>query len=120
EKYVEAWKKRGAASVTLLHTRSRATANDASFCQPLAEATGVWLGGGDQSKLVSAYRGTAVESELHKLLRRGGVIGGTSAGAAVMSGPMIAGGNMPARLGQGFGFLPGGIVDQHFLRRNRM
>jgi cyanophycinase len=119
-KYVQAWRERGAAAVTVLHTRSRETANNHDFCQPLAEATGVWFGGGDQSKLTAAYRGTAVEAALHGLLRRGGVIGGTSAGAAVMSGPMIAGGYIPAKLEQGFGFLPGGIVDQHFLKRDRM
>src|SRR5262249_46001763 len=117
--YLESWKKRGAEAASVLHTPSREKANDPPFVSPGAEATGVWLGGGDQRKLVAAYRGTAVEAELHKLLGRGGVVGGTSAGAAVMSGPMITGGNVPARLSQGFGFLPGGVVDQHFLRRNR-
>ena len=55
-------------------------ANESDFVKPLTLATGVWLGGGDQTRFVNAYRGTAVESELRKLLDRGGVIGGTSAG----------------------------------------
>jgi cyanophycinase len=119
DKYLESWKKRGPASVVVLHTRSKETANDADFFKPLTDATGVWFGGGDQAKVMAAYKGTAVEAELHKLLKRGGVIGGTSAGAAVMSGPMIAGGTVPPQMAEGFGFLPGGIVDQHFLKRNR-
>lgn len=118
-KYLEPWKKRGPASVKLLHTLAPTTANDPDFVKQLTRATGVWLDGGDQTTLMNAYRGTAVETELRKLLERGGVIGGTSAGAAVMSHPMIARGQERAVLGTGFGFLPGGIVDQHFLKRNR-
>ena len=117
---VELWKKRGAGSVSVLHTRSKEKANDPEFIKLLTEATGVWLGGGDQSKITAAYKGTAVEAELHKLLGRRGVIGGTSAGAAVMSRLMIAGGTVPPRLGEGLGFLPGGVIDQHFLKRKRM
>jgi cyanophycinase len=114
------WQKRGFPVVTVLHTRDRKTANDAKFAQPLAGATAVWFGGGDQAKIMDAYAGTAVEKELHALLKGGGVIGGTSAGAAVMSRLMIAGGDAKTpRLGEGFGFLPGAVVDQHFLKRNR-
>jgi cyanophycinase len=47
------------------------------------------------------------------------VIGGTSAGAAVLSDPMITGGTDVARTGPGFGLLPGFVVDQHFVARNR-
>ena len=116
---LEPWKKCDLASVVLLHTRSRGRANDPAFVKPLTEATGVWLGGADQSRLAEAYLDTAVARELHKLLARGGVIGGTSAGAAVMSTVMITGGNPEATVGRGFGFLPGFVVDQHFLRRKR-
>src|SRR5207302_6534701 len=63
--------------------------------------------------------GTRVEKERYALLDRGGVIGGPSAGAAVMSKLMIGGGNVVARLEPGFALLPGGIIDQHFLKRNR-
>jgi cyanophycinase len=116
---LDAWKKQGASSVVLLHTRKPEEADKPEFVKPLTEATGVWLGGGDQSKLTAAYRGTRVEKELHKLLARRGVIGGTSAGAAVMSKVMIARGNPKAEVSEGFGFLPGVIVDQHFLKRKR-
>jgi cyanophycinase len=119
-KLLDPWKKQGVASAVVLHTRSRKQANDPAFVKPLTEATGVWLEGGDQARLAAAYHDTAVERELHRLLARGGVIGGTSAGAAVMTRVMIAGGTADARLGEGFGFLPGMVVDQHFLRRNRL
>jgi cyanophycinase len=114
------WKAQNVASVVLLHTRQHKQANDPAFVKPLHEATGVWLSGGDQSKLVEAYRGTLVERELHDVLARGGVIGGTSAGAAVMSSVMITGGNPSAQVDAGFGLLPGVVVDQHLMRRNRV
>jgi cyanophycinase len=113
------WKSQEAASVVLLHTRRREQANDPAFVKPLRDATGVWLSGGDQALLAAAYRGTLVEKELRRLLARGGVVGGTSAGAAVMSAVMIEGGN-PARVGDGFGLLPGAVVDQHFTNRKRL
>ena len=113
------WMGQPVSSVTFLHTRSRDQANDPNFVKAITEATAVWFSGGDQSLLTAAYQGTAVERELHKLLERGGVIGGTSAGAAVMSSVMITGGNPHAEIGRGFGFLAGVVVDQHFQNRNR-
>jgi cyanophycinase len=107
-------------SVVLLHTRDRRQANDPAFVKPLTEATGVWLTGGDQSRLTAVYHGTAVEKELQRVLERGGVIGGTSAGAAVMSAVMIVGGKSDAEEGIGFGLISGVVVDQHFWNRNRL
>ena len=107
-------------SVTFLHTRSPHEANEAAFIKPLMEASGVWITGGDQSLLTAAYKGTAVERELRKLIDRGGVVGGTSAGAAVMSEIMIRNGTTVAEVGTGFGFLPPSVViDQHFFERSR-
>jgi cyanophycinase len=114
------WKARGAASVVLLHTRRREQADDPAFVKPLTEATGVWFTGGTQSRLTDAYRGTRVEHELHRLLARGGVIGGTSAGAAVMSREMIVCGNPRAEVGPGLGFLPSYAIDTHFRNRHRL
>jgi cyanophycinase len=119
DKSLEPWKKYPLASLNLLHTRDRNKANDAAFVKPLTEATAIWLGGGDQSKLTEAYRGTAVEKEFKALLSRDGVIGGTSAGAAVMSQVMITGGQIEAKVDKGFGFLSHAVVDQHFLKRER-
>jgi cyanophycinase len=117
---LDRWRARGPASVRMLHTRSRNEANDPAFLQTLADATGVWFGGGDQSRLSDTYVDTAVERHLKALLERGGVIGGTSAGAAIMTRVMITGGRTTATQGRGFDLLPAAVVDQHFLKRNRL
>lgn len=113
------WTSTGVATVDVLHTRNRTKADDPDFLKPLKTATGVWVSGGDQSRLTEAYHSTAVEKELLQVLERGGVIGGTSAGASVMSELMITGGTTEATLSDGFGLVPGMVVDQHFANRKR-
>lgn len=105
---------------TVLHTRDRATADREDFTAPLRAATGVWLGGGAQQRLAEAYLGTRVERELHALLQRGGVLGGTSAGTAIQTRTMIQEGMDPPIVATGFDLLPGAVVDQHFLKRGRL
>jgi cyanophycinase len=117
---IKIWQKRGVANVTVLHTHFRSEANDPAFVEPLRRATAIWMPGGSQKRLIDAYKDTLVEKELHALLERGGTIGGTSAGAAVMSRLMVLGTNDADHLGEGFGFLPNAVVDQHFLKRNRI
>jgi cyanophycinase len=119
EKFTASWKKYSLASVTLLHAKTREEANQSDFAKPIHDATAVWFGGGDQTRIADRYLGTPVESALSDLLARGGVIGGTSAGAAIMSRRMIAGGNPDPRIAIGFDLLPDAVVDQHFLQRNR-
>ncbi len=119
ETYVAWWRQQKLAEMTILHTRSRDEADTEQFVEPLTRATGVWFMGGNQAWLIDTYSRTRTESELHKLLERGGVIGGTSAGAAVMSKMMIRRGSPTAEVGRGFGFLDGAVVDQHFVRRMR-
>lgn len=119
ETYVAWWRQQKLGELTILHTRSRDLANTEKFVEPLTRATGVWFMGGNQAWLIDTYSGTRTETELHKLLERGGVIGGTSAGAAVMSKTMIRRGSPTAEVGRGFGFLDGAVVDQHFVRRMR-
>lgn len=113
------FRKQDIAGLSVVHTRSRDKANDPEFARPLANATGVWFGGGCQSLLTDAYLGTTAEELIRVVLDRGGVIGGISAGAAIMSPVMIRGGDLEPEVGQGFGFLPGTVIDQHFLKRNR-
>ncbi len=121
ETFLSIWRDFAPRSLRLLHTSSHDHANNWVFVGPLREATGVWFGGGDPKLLASIYRGTLVHSELHQLLARGGVIGGTSAGATVMSDRMIEHGTDTwAQDGPGFGFLTGVIIDQHFAVRNRI
>lgn len=114
------WQARGLASVALFHARSRAEADDPEFVRPLAGATAVWIGGGQQDRLTEVYSGTEVERQLRALLDRGGVIGGNSAGAAVMTRMAILDGRENAVVGQGFDLFQGAVVDQHFLKRNRV
>ena len=113
------WREQAFASLSVLHTRSRRTANEAGFAQPLRDATGVWFVGGNQNWLTDTYLGTLTEQEIRGVLTRAGVVGGTSAGAAIMSPVMIRRDRPQLETGPGFGFLPGTVVDQHFLKRNR-
>lgn len=116
------WKgdKENVASIELLHTRSREDANNPVFVKPLDRATGVWFSGGRQSQLASVYRDTLMEDGFRSVLRRNGVVGGTSAGAAVISECMIAHGNPIAVMDKGFRLLPRQfVVDQHFKARGR-
>jgi len=119
DSYFDVWKEYEPSAFQMLNAASREQANDLNFTNMLDEATGVWLGGGQQNWLINRYANTLVENKLHALLKRKGVIGGTSAGAAVMSAVMVAGGRKNPQVGKGFGFMPGVVVDQHFLRRNR-
>ena len=116
---VSLWRSRGVAEVVALHTRSRERADDAEFLASLRDATAVWFAGGQQSRLAEAYVGTGVEKELALLVARGGTVGGTSAGAAILSRVMIASGKDRAVLGRGFDALPDAVIDQHFLARGR-
>jgi cyanophycinase len=83
-------------------------------------ASAVWIGGGQQAKLAKSFDDGSVEVALQNLLLRGGTVGGTSAGAAIMSKVMIASGANEPTLTNGWDMLPGAIVDQHFGQRNRM
>ncbi|HET6249419.1 MAG TPA: cyanophycinase [Tepidisphaeraceae bacterium] len=113
----EIWMSREPASVTIIHTRRRDVADSPAFVEPLRNATGVWITGGRQSQLAATYSGTLVEKELAALVARGGVVGGTSAGAACQSRVMIVRGQVHPS--PGLGLIPGAIVDQHFLARDR-
>jgi cyanophycinase len=115
----------GVQELTVLHTRDPRTANRTDFVAPLQRATGVWFPGGRQWRLADAYLGTRTVRELFALLDRGGVVGGTSAGASIQPSYMVRGapeGNhIMMALGheEGFGFLREVAVDQHLLARNR-
>lgn len=115
----------GAKNLVLRHTRSREEASTDAFVEPLRRARAVWFPGGRQWRLVDAYLGTPVQKELENLLARGGVIGGTSAGATIQGSFLVRG----ARSGNtvmidptyqtGFGYLRNTAVDQHLLVRKR-
>ncbi len=113
------WRNYAKQPYTLFHAPTRVEADDPAYCAAIEQATAVWITGGNQNFLCERYLGTRVEDALQRLLARGGVVGGTSAGAAIMSRSMIAGGKHDPIMATGFGLLPGTIIDQHFLRRNR-
>jgi cyanophycinase len=121
----KALRRAGAKNVKVVHTRDRAVAGTPEFLAPLHAARGLWFTGGRQWRLVDAYAGTAAEQAFHAILRRGGAIGGSSAGASIQSEYMPRGdplGNlniMAAGYERGFGFLKGTAVDQHFMARRR-
>lgn len=122
---VQTFRDAGVATVTVLHTRDPAVANSAPFAAPLRDATGVWIPGGRQWRLADAYLGTRTLDELNAVLARGGVIGGSSAGASIQGSYMVRGapeGNtivMAKGHEQGFGFLRLAAVDQHLIVRGR-
>ena len=119
----------------------RAGADADTIAALLRDATGVWFGGGDQNRLAGVLLGSRALDAIRSAWQRGAVVGGTSAGAAVLSTPMITGderrrgGARPPSdssgdafmtierdnvvTADGFGFLTDVIVDQHFIRRRR-
>lgn len=106
--------------------RHRAEAEAAGQWDSVRSCTGFWFTGGDQNRIVEKIGGTALHRLILDKYRAGACVGGTSAGAAMMSRIMLVGtdelsetapGTYKTR--DGLGFLPGCIVDQHFLRRSR-
>lgn len=119
ERIAARWSGRGFASVAVLHTRDREVADAAGFADPIDRARAVWISGGAQKRLAASYAGGPVERALRGLVARGGVVAGSSAGAAIQSEVMIVNGNPVPNMGRGFDLAPGVIIDQHFLVRNR-
>lgn len=114
----------GAANVTVLHTYDTTVANQHQFAEPLRNASGVWFNGGRQWRLVDAYGGTITETEINRVLERGGVIGGSSAGATIQGDYLVRGDTEGNRLMMGdhvtgFGYMQNTAIDQHLLVRNR-
>ncbi|SNY42897.1 cyanophycinase [Arsukibacterium tuosuense] len=122
----------------------RRGATDSKLAEQLSQFTAVWFLGGDQLNITATLAPDGQKSVLLEaiwaLYQRGGVVGGTSAGAAMMSDVMIAAGdswgaltegttesyngmqdqeNGPLMLAQGLGFFPHAIIDQHFDRKAR-
>ncbi len=115
----------GAAEVRALRPMSRLEANQDSAV--LEGVTGVFLTGGNQSRLTSVVGGTSIGSKLLEMNRSGVVVGGTSAGASAISSHMVAfgaSGDVPkqrmSQLSAGLGLLHNVIIDQHFSKRNRI
>jgi cyanophycinase len=115
----------GAKNIHILPKRDLRDVEAPKNLELLRKAKGVWFGGGRQWRFLDAYEGTKAEPLLHDVLRRGGVIGGSSAGASIQAEYMVRGSPlnntdmMCEGYERGLGFLPGVAVDQHFSARRR-
>ena len=127
QKAIAGWLKRGMKKVRMLHTHDPKVADTEAFVAPLLEANAVWFDGGRQWNIVDSYMNTRTYREFHKVLERGGVIGGSSAGATIqgdylvrgaVAGPQIVMTTEPEHE-HGFNFLRRTAIDQHINTRNR-
>jgi cyanophycinase len=114
----------------------RGNASDPAEIAKIEQAGAIWFSGGDQARIVATLvardgSDTPMLSVIRKRLAAGAVVGGSSAGAAIMSAPMILQGDslgalLPApsgeqlKVGSGLGFFAAGLVDQHFNTRARL
>ena len=124
---VRAWISRGVTNVKMLHTHDPKVADTEAFVKDLREADAVWFNGGRQWNIVDSYAGTLAYQEFHRVLERGGVIGGSSAGATIQgeylvrgdtSGPDVVMTAEPDHQ-EGFRFLRNTAIDQHINARKR-
>ena len=114
----------GATNVKVVHTKNPEEANTVEFVEPIQKAKAVWFTGGRQWRIVDAYANTLAEKEFQKVLERGGVIGGSSAGATIQGSYLARGDTKTNRImmgdhQEGFGYLKNCAIDQHLLVRNR-
>lgn len=124
ERFKESFTKLGFKQVTVLHTRDRDMADSKAFVKPLTEAAGVWFSGGRQWRHADSYLDTRTHREFFKLLERGGVIAGSSAGATIQGSYLARGDTkkntiMMGDHEEGLGFITNVAIDQHLLARNR-
>lgn len=114
----------GVRRVRLLHTREPSVAASERFAEPLRRARAVWIGYGNAGRLASLYLGTPLQRELARLLARGGVIGGNSAGAIIQGSVILRGRpDKPVLMARGheagFAFLRGVAINPHLTSAKR-
>jgi cyanophycinase len=117
----------GIGSVEGLRPEDRSQADDPAAAKLVGDATGVFLTGGNQSRLTQVVAGTRLGDALANAHDRGAVLAGTSAGASAMASHMVAYGkpgstpkNRMVQLSAGLGILQGLVIDQHFEQRGRI
>ncbi len=127
ETYISVFGRLGAEDIRVLDTPRRENADDPRSLEALEGATGVFFTGGDQARIGTAVKDSKLDAALHARYAEGLIIGGTSAGAAMMPDVMIVEGESGTnprvevvRLGPGMAFLPGVVIDQHFTQRGRL
>lgn len=117
----------GAATAEVLFVGDRDDANSAELVALVEQSTGIFMTGGNQIRVASILGGTRVAAALVRRNREGAPVGGTSAGASVMSTVMVAGGKSGptprphgAAMSPGLGLIDSVIIDQHFRERDRI
>lgn len=127
----------GCESVETLVVTTRALANDPYVAWTVAHAEGIFIAGGDQAEYLRTFRGTALEGAIAAAAKRGAIVGGTSAGCAVLGDVAYAayekGATSSEALGDPyhvnvtlepefltFGALDDVVTDTHFATRDRM
>lgn len=108
--------------------------SDKNWLDSLVHARMIFMTGGDQQLFMNAVMNTPVYAAIHRAYREGATIGGTSAGAAVMSRHMITGNQLKdtvyrstfprivhdnVEIKEGLGLLTTVVIDQHFIARSR-
>ena len=126
-RYIETFDELGAGQVVSIPIKKRSDGERADYLKKLESATGIFLTGGNQLRLSTILGGTPVAQALRRLNARGVHVAGTSAGAAILSEHMIAGGKGGATpspdmvtLAPGLGLTNTVIIDQHFRERDRL
>jgi cyanophycinase len=126
QRYGDLFQELGAGGATGIAPRTREQANDPNVIRSVNDATGIFITGGNQVRLVSVLGGTRLEDALASAHDRGAVIAGTSAGASAVAAHMVAFGRSGAspkhrmiHLSAGLGLVDGVVVDQHFEQRGR-
>jgi cyanophycinase len=127
DNYIRVFERLGVEDIRIIDTVNREDASSPSFIEAIEKATGVFFTGGDQSRITSILKGTEIDKVLHKRYREGIVVGGTSAGASMMSSQMIVEGDAQTNprvetveIDRGMSFLPEVVIDQHFAQRGRI
>jgi cyanophycinase len=127
EQVIAVWLKRGVKNVKMLHTHDPKVADTEAFVKDLREADAVWFDGGRQWNIVDSYMNTLTLKEFHRVLERGGVIGGSSAGATIQGDYLVRGAVAGPDImmtpekehEKGFAFLRRSAIDQHINARMR-
>jgi cyanophycinase len=127
DNYIRVFERLGVEDVGIVDTVEREDATSASYLEAIEKATGVFFTGGNQARITSVLKDTEIDKLLHRRLSEGIVIGGTSAGAAMMPDMMIVEGDSETNprievvdMEPGMAFLPGVVIDQHFAQRGRI
>lgn len=123
----EGFRKHGARNVQVLFTQSREVADSDAFVALIKQAKGIWFDGGRQYRVMEAYGGTQSARAFAEVLERGGVIGGSSAGMAVLGDFLVRGApsednyilDYPG-FEKGLGYLRNTATDMHVVARERL